>query len=168
MPCAAHHHIAPSVLSADFGRLAEEVKAATAAGADWLHVDVMDGHFVPNITIGPVVVKSLKKYTKLPLDVHLMISDPMKYAEAFAKAGAWGMTFHYEAVDDPHLIIEECKRLGVKPGMSIKPRTPASVVMPYLKDLYVVLVMTVEPGFGGQSFMADMIPKAVSKKLVWE
>src|SRR5258706_14551315 len=126
------------------------------AGADWLHVDVMDGHFVPNITIGPVVVKSLKKYTKLPLDVHLMISDPMKYAESFAKAGAWGMTFHVEAVQNPKPVIDEIKRLNVKPGISLKPKTPASAVLPYLKDLNVVLVMTVEPGFGGENFLGGV------------
>lgn len=151
--------IAPSILSADFAKLGAEVAAITEAGADMVHVDVMDGHFVPNITIGPVVVKSLKKHTKLPLDVHLMISDPIKYAEPFAKAGAWGLTFHVEAIKDPAAVIAEFKRLGVKPGASIKPKTPASAVIPYLKDLHLVLVMTVEPGFGGQSFMPDMIPK---------
>ncbi len=151
--------VSPSILSADFARLSDEAKLVEKAGADWLHVDVMDGHFVPNLTIGPAVVKSLKKHTMLPLDVHLMITDPLKYAEPFAKAGAWGLTFHYEAVDDPKAVIDEFKRLGVKPGMSIKPKTPASVVFPFLKDLNLVLVMTVEPGFGGQSFMADMLPK---------
>ncbi len=151
--------ISPSILSADFARLADEAKLMEKAGADWLHVDVMDGHFVPNLTIGPVVVKSLRKHTRLPLDVHLMITDPMKYAEPFAKAGSWGLTFHIEAVDNPGAVIKEFKRLGVKPGISIKPKTPASAVIPYLGDLNVVLVMTVEPGFGGQSFMADMIPK---------
>ena len=151
--------ISPSILSADFARLADEAKLMEKAGADWLHVDVMDGHFVPNLTIGPVVVKSLKKHTTLPLDVHLMITDPLKYAEPFAKAGAWGLTFHIEAVENPGEVIREFQRLGVKPGISIKPKTPASAVIPYLADLNVVLVMTVEPGFGGQSFMADMIPK---------
>ncbi len=151
--------LSPSILSADFARLADEAKLMETAGADWLHVDVMDGHFVPNLTIGPVVVKSLKKYTTLPLDVHLMITDPLKYGEPFAKAGATGMTFHYEAVDDVARVIVEFKKLGVKPGISIKPKTPASVVFPFLKDLHLVLVMTVEPGFGGQSFMADMLPK---------
>lgn len=151
--------VAPSILSADFAVLAEEVKKVESAGADWLHVDVMDGHFVPNLTIGPVVVKSLKKRTGLPLDVHLMITDPLKYAAPFAKAGAWGLTFHVEAVEDPAALIREIKNLGVKPGISLRPKTPASAVLPFLKDLNVVLVMTVEPGFGGQSFMADMIPK---------
>lgn len=129
------------------------------AGADWLHVDVMDGHFVPNITLGPVVVKSLKKHTLLPLDVHLMISDPVKYAEPFAKAGAWGLTFHLEAISNPQEVIDTFKKLGVKPAASIKPKTPASAILPYLKDLHHILIMTVEPGFGGQSFMADMVPK---------
>lgn len=151
--------ISPSILSADFAMLSAEAKLMEKAGADWLHVDVMDGHFVPNLTIGPVVVKSLKKHTALPLDVHLMITDPLKYAEPFAKAGAWGMTFHIEAVENPGEVIREFKRLGVKPGISIKPKTPASAVIPYLGDLNLVLIMTVEPGFGGQSFMADMIPK---------
>lgn len=151
--------ISPSILSADFAKLADEAKLMEKAGADWLHVDVMDGHFVPNLTIGPVVVKSLKKHTSLPLDVHLMITDPLTYAEPFAKAGSWGMTFHQEAVKDPSAVIKEFQRLGVKPGMSIKPKTPASAALPYLKDLNVILIMTVEPGFGGQSFMADMVPK---------
>lgn len=150
--------LSPSILSADFANLAAAAKQMETAGADWLHVDVMDGHFVPNITIGPVVVASLKKNTKLPLDVHLMITDPIKYAEPFAKAGAWGLTFHVEA-SDPKATITEFKRLGVKPGVSLKPKTPASAVLPYLKDVHHVLVMTVEPGFGGQSFMADMMPK---------
>jgi len=151
--------VSPSILSADFAKLAEAAHLMEQAGADWLHVDVMDGHFVPNITVGPVVVQSLKKYTSLPLDVHLMITDPLKYAEAFIDAGGTGLTFHYEAVMYPEVVIAEYKKLGVKPGMSIKPRTPASLVFPYLKDLDVILVMTVEPGFGGQSFMPDMLPK---------
>ncbi len=151
--------LSPSILSADFADLGAAAQLMEKAGADWLHVDVMDGHFVPNLTIGPVVVKSLKKHTKLPLDVHLMITDPFTYAEPFAKAGAWSQTFHVEAVKDPAKVIAEIKRVGCEAGISLKPKTPASAVLPYLKDLNVVLVMTVEPGFGGQSFMADMIPK---------
>ncbi|MFN0116797.1 MAG: ribulose-phosphate 3-epimerase [Elusimicrobiota bacterium] len=151
--------ISPSILSADFADLASAAKLMEKAGADWLHIDVMDGHFVPNLTVGPVVVKSLKKHTSLPMDVHLMITDPLKYAEPFAKAGAWGLTFHIEAVTDPIKVIQEYKKLGVKPGMSIKPGTPVSAIKPFLKDLNLVLVMTVEPGFGGQSFMRDMLPK---------
>jgi ribulose-phosphate 3-epimerase len=151
--------VAPSILSADFAKLAEAAQLMEQAGADWLHVDVMDGHFVPNITIGPVVVKSLKKHTKLPMDVHLMITDPLMYAESFAKAGAWSLTFHQEAAIYPEVVIQEFKKLGVKVGMSIKPKTPAALALSHLKDLDVILIMTVEPGFGGQSFMADMIPK---------
>ena len=151
--------IAPSVLSADFADLAGAARQMEQAGADWLHIDVMDGHFVPNLTVGPAVVKSLTKHTRLPMDVHLMITDPVKYAEPFAKAGAWGMTFHIEAVDDPAAVISAYKRLGIRPGMSIKPKTPASAALPFLKDLHLILVMTVEPGFGGQAFMADMMPK---------
>jgi ribulose-phosphate 3-epimerase len=156
---SAHVLISPSILSADFARLADAAQLMEKGGADWLHVDVMDGHFVPNLTIGPVVVQSLKKHTTLPLDVHLMISDPLRYVEPFAAAGAWGLTFHVEAVQEPAEVIAKIKSLGVRPGISLKPKTPASAVLPYLKDLNVVLVMTVEPGFGGQSFMADMLPK---------
>jgi ribulose-phosphate 3-epimerase len=151
--------VAPSILSADFACLADEAHLMEKAGADWLHVDVMDGHFVPNITIGPVVVKSLKKHTLLPLDVHLMITDPLKYAEPFAKAGAWGLTFHLESTPNPADVIATIAKLGVKPAASIKPKTPALEIFPYLKDLHHVLIMTVEPGFGGQAFMADMLPK---------
>jgi len=151
--------VSPSILSADFAKLGEAAQLMEQAGADWLHVDVMDGHFVPNLTIGPVVVKSLRKYTKLPLDTHLMITDPLRYAESFAEAGSTGLTFHLEAVRHPDVVIKEIKRLGLKAGLSIKPNTPASLVLPYLSDLHLVLIMTVEPGFGGQSFMADMIPK---------
>lgn len=151
--------ISPSLLSADFAKLGEAAQLMEKAGADWLHVDVMDGHFVPNITVGPIVVKSLKKYTALPLDVHVMISDPMKYAEPFAKAGAWGITFHVEAVKDVAEVIAHFKQLGVKPGLSLKPKTPVSAVLPYLKDLNIVLVMSVEPGFGGQAFMPEAVPK---------
>ena len=151
--------VSPSILSADFARLADAAQLMERAGADWLHVDVMDGHFVPNLTIGPVVVKSLKKHTSLPLDVHLMITDPLKYAEPFAKAGASSLTFHVEAVKDPREVIRAIKALGVRAGASVKPGTPAAAVLPYLDELDLVLVMTVEPGFGGQAFMADMLPK---------
>jgi ribulose-phosphate 3-epimerase len=151
--------IAPSILSANFARLADDVAVVEKGGADWLHVDVMDGHFVPNLTIGPVVVQSLKKCTKLPLDVHLMITDPLTYAAPFAKAGAWGLTFHVESVRNNGVIIDQFEKLGVKPAASIKPKTPVSAVLPILKRLHHILVMTVEPGFGGQSFMADMLPK---------
>ena len=183
--------ISPSILSADFANLQSDIESVEKAGADWIHVDVMDGHFVPNITIGVPVVKSLRNVTKLPLDVHLMIENPEKYIEAFAMAGADILTFHYEAIAGegkskvnitgtdaiyveeeetsfltdypPELkiydIIVKIKSYGIKAGMSIKPKTPADVVIPYLKDLDLVLVMTVEPGFGGQRFMPDCAKK---------
>lgn len=151
--------ISPSILSADFANLERDIKLVQNAGADWLHVDVMDGHFVPNITIGVPVVASIKKITDLPLDVHLMIENPEKYIEAFVKAGADIITFHFEAVSDVAAIIKQIKSFGIKAGMSIKPNTPAEVVFPYLKDLDLLLVMTVEPGFGGQKFMNDCAEK---------
>ncbi len=151
--------IAPSILSADFARLSDEVKRIERAGADWLHVDVMDGHFVPNLTIGPVVVKWLKKYATAPLDVHLMIDNPDKYIPAFAKAGSSFLTVHWEACTHPKKTIDLIKKCGCKAGMTIRPKTPVQKIAPYLKYLDLALVMTVEPGFGGQSFMPDMLPK---------
>lgn len=153
--------VSPSILSADFANLERDIKLVENAGADWIHVDVMDGHFVPNITIGVPVVKSLKKVTNLPLDVHLMIENPEKYVKAFAKAGADILTFHYEAVEDDE-IIPLMKRIndeGVKVGISIKPNTPPEVLEPYLPYVDLVLVMTVEPGFGGQKFMPECADK---------
>ena len=153
--------ISPSILSADFANLAYDIKRAEDAGADWLHVDVMDGHFVPNITIGVPVVKSIKKVAKIPLDVHLMIENPEKYIEPFAKAGADILTFHYEAVKDVKEIVSLIKSFDVKAGMSIKPNTSPQEILQYLPLLDLLLVMTVEPGFGGQSFMhscAEKIP----------
>ncbi len=149
--------ISPSILSADFANLERDIKAVNTA--DWLHIDVMDGHFVPNITIGVPVVVSIRKITDMPLDVHLMIENPEKYIEAFVKAGADIITFHYEAVQDVSAVIKQIKSFGVKAGMSIKPKTPADVVFPYLNELDMVLVMTVEPGFGGQKFMQDCAEK---------
>ena len=151
--------ISPSILSADFANLEYDIKRVEDAGADWLHVDVMDGHFVPNITIGVPVVKSIKKVASIPLDVHLMIENPEKYIEPFAKAGADILTFHYEAVQDVNGIIDLIKSFGVKAGMSIKPKTNAEDVIQYLNDLDLLLIMTVEPGFGGQSFMSDCADK---------
>ena len=155
--------ISPSILSADFVNLERDIKRIEVAGADWVHIDVMDGHFVPNITIGIPVVKAIKRITKLPLDVHLMIENPEKYIGAFAKAGADIITIHYEACEDNLKenidLIKACK---AKVGVSIKPKTSQERLYPYLKDIDLALVMTVEPGFGGQEFLhhcAMKIPK---------
>ena len=151
--------IAPSFLSCDFSKLGEELVRMDNAKADLIHLDVMDGHFVPNITFGAPVIKWARPYTKLPFDVHLMISEPHKYIKDFADAGADIITFHVESESDIGETIDLITSYGIKPGLVIKPNTPASAVFPYLDKLYMVLVMTVEPGFGGQSFMADMLPK---------
>lgn len=155
--------VSPSILSADFANLERDIKLVERNGADWIHVDVMDGHFVPNITIGIPVVKSIKKVTTLPLDVHLMIENPEKYIEDFANAGADILTFHYEAVkkENIKLLITKIKNLGVKAGLSIKPKTQPEEIIEFLPDLDLdlVLVMTVEPGFGGQKFMTDCAEK---------
>lgn len=153
--------ISPSILSADFVNLERDIKKVEEAGADWLHIDVMDGHFVPNITIGIPVVKAIKKVTQLPLDVHLMISNPGDYIDAFVSAGADIITFHYEAVDDVSRIIKKIKSYGVKAGLSIKPKTEAKEIFEYLNDIDLALVMTVEPGFGGQGFIHDCAQKIV-------
>lgn len=152
--------VSPSILSADFANLERDIKAVENAGADWIHVDVMDGHFVPNITIGVPVVKSIRKVTKLPLDVHLMIENPEKYVEPFVKAGADIITFHYEAAGEKSReILKIIKSFGVKAGISIKPKTSPDKIFNLLTTADMVLVMTVEPGFGGQSFMADCAEK---------
>lgn len=152
--------IAPSILSADFARLGEEVRNVEEGGCDVIHVDVMDGHFVPNLTIGPPVVKSLRKVTRLPLDVHLMIDEPLQYVEDFRKAGADWITIHVEACKDVAGTLDKIASLGAKPGITLRPGTPFSAIEPYLKKAQLVLVMTVEPGFGGQSFMPDQLEKA--------
>jgi len=149
--------IAPSILSADFGNLQESILKVKSA--KWLHVDVMDGHFVPNITIGPVVVKGLRKYTKQVLDTHLMISDPVKYLPEYIKAGSDRITFHIEAVKDPMTVIKLIKDLGVKVGISIKPATSVDSIKEYIPFIDQVLVMSVEPGFGGQSFIPNSLLK---------
>ena len=151
--------IAPSILSADFGRLAEEVRSVEMAGADVIHVDVMDGHFVPNITIGPMVVKALRSVTKLPLDVHLMIEFPDRYIEAFAQAGASWLTVHVEACTHIHRTINAIKALGVKAGAVLNPATSPSTLEYILADLDLVLVMSVNPGFGGQHFIPSSLDK---------
>ena len=151
--------ISPSILASDFSQIADEVISIEKAGADLVHIDVMDGMFVPNITLGAPVIKCLRGKTALPFDVHLMIEEPKRYIGDFASAGADIITFHIEATDDVRGTIEEIKKHGIKAAISLKPKTPAEAVFPYLDDLYMVLVMTVEPGFGGQSFMPDMMPK---------
>ena len=153
--------IAPSILSADFGNLERDVRELSTTGTDWVHVDVMDGLFVPNISFGFPVLKSIREATDLPLDVHLMIDRPIRYVEQFVKAGADWLTIHIEA-DQPQNTLEaldKIRELGCHPAISLKPKTPAEAALPYLEKCDMILVMTVEPGFGGQKFMADMMPK---------
>ena len=151
--------IAPSILSADFGRLADEVRAVTAAGADYVHVDVMDGHFVPNLTIGPMVVAAIRKATTLPLDVHLMIERPGDYIDAFAKAGADVIGVHEEACPHLHRVLQQIKNAGKRPSVTLNPHTPWQHVRHVLEDVSQVLIMSVNPGFGGQAFIPNVIPK---------
>jgi len=151
--------IAPSILSADFSRLGEEVRAIEKAGADVIHVDVMDGHFVPNITIGPLVVQGLKKLTSLPLDVHLMIEEPQRYIEAFALAGSDWITVHAEVCPQLKRMVKRIRQLKVRPGIVLKPATPLKTLFPVLDDIDLVLLMSVNPGFGGQSFIPSTLKK---------
>lgn len=153
--------VSPSILSADFVNLERDIRALTPAGADYVHVDVMDGIFVPNITIGIPVVAAIRRITELPLDVHLMIDRPIRYVDEFCKAGSDILTIHVEADTEENTLaaLKRIRALGVKPAISVKPKTPAEAVLPYLPYCDLILVMTVEPGFGGQAFMEDMMPK---------
>jgi ribulose-phosphate 3-epimerase len=154
--------IAPSLLAADFANLAQEIKNVEEAGADLLHLDVMDGHFVQNLTMGPPLIKSLRKHSNLPFDTHLMVTNPINFISSFIKAGSDHITFHIECDDDPQKVINEIKKHKATVGISIKPKTNIETILPFLSQVDLVLVMTVEPGFGGQSFMENMMHK-VSK-----
>jgi len=151
--------ISPSILSADFSILGEEIKSLEKAGADLIHVDVMDGHFVPNITMGPPIIKIIRKFTKLPFDVHLMISPVEKYIKAFADAGSDIITIHPEATDNLKRAVTTIKSLGKKAGVSLNPKTPISALMDVINEIDLILIMSVNPGFGGQSFMSEVLPK---------
>ena len=151
--------IAPSVLDADLGLLAEQIALVEDAGADLLHLDIMDGHFVPNLSIGVPVVAGIARHTDLFLDAHLMISEPGRYAQAFVEAGANAITFHAEVAEDPHSLIKRIRNLGAKVGVALNPGTPAETILGYIDSVDLVLVMTVWPGFGGQSFMRECLPK---------
>jgi len=161
--------IAPSILSADFSKLGEEIRAVEEAGAEWLHIDVMDGHFVPNITIGIPVVKSIRKVTDLFFDVHLMIDNPEKYIESFASAGADGITVHIEACKNPVPVLKAIRENKCKAGISLKPATPLDTIKDILDHIDILLIMTVNPGFGGQKFMPEVLPKIrKARKLIDE
>lgn len=159
--------IAPSILSADFSKLGEEIVDVERAGCDWIHVDVMDGRFVPNLTIGAPVVRSIRKVTQLPLDVHLMIDEPIRYVDDFRRAGSDLITIHVEACKNVSATLRKIRRVGARTGISIKPRTKLSTIRPYLEGLDLVLVMSVEPGFGGQQFMPGMMSKVAELRRVF-
>lgn len=156
--------IAPSILSADFARLGAEVKAVTKAGADWIHIDVMDGHFVPNLTFGSVVVKDIRSYSSLPFDVHLMMTHPLKFIPDFARAGADFITVHLEADDSVADCISLIKKQGKKVGISIRPNTKIASLIPHIPDIDLILMMSVEPGFGGQSFQSSVLERIAGVK----
>jgi ribulose-phosphate 3-epimerase len=158
--------VAPSIIAGDWGRLADCAQQVERAGADWLHLDVMDGHFVPNLTFGPDVVKAVRKVTKLPLDTHLMISEPGRYLERFALAGADLLSIHIEVCPDPSETLQAIRRLGVKAGLVLNPPTPFAAVEPYLSAIDLLLVMSVNPGFSGQSFIPTVLPK-VEQAAAW-
>jgi len=151
--------IAPSILSADFARLGEEIALCEAGGADWIHIDVMDGHFVPNLTLGPVIVEAVRRVTRLPLDVHLMIENPERYLEAFAAAGATRLTVHAETCPHLHRVLQQIRELGLRAGVALNPGTPAAVVSEILDFTDLLLAMTVNPGFSGQAFIPSVLPK---------
>ena len=159
--------IVPSILSADGSRLAEEIAAVEKAGADWIHIDIMDGHFVPNITMGPAIIAALRKTTRLPFDVHLMIENPENYIELFAAAGADIITIHVEAANHLHRTVDLIKKCGKKAGVSLNPATPLNQIEEILTDIDLLLIMTVNPGFGGQQFIKNTLPKiAKARKLL--
>ena len=160
--------IAPSILSADFSRLRDEIQAVEKAGADWIHVDVMDGHYVPNITIGPVVVEWVRKVTRLPLDVHLMITDPDQFAPEFIKAGADWVSIHPETCNDPHASLKKIRALGAKASVAVNPDVPLDKVEAYLPDTDMLLMMTVFPGFAGQAFIEDVLSKIETVRKIVE
>ena len=164
---AKKYVLATSILSADFARLGEEIATVEAAGADWIHVDVMDGHFVPNITMGPFIVETCRRITKLPLDVHLMIENPERFIEAFAKAGASNLTVHVETCPDIVGILRQIKSLGCRAGAVLNPETSVRLIQPALKEADLILVMSVHPGYSGQSFIPEMIARVseIRKKL---